>query len=69
MQKFFCCDGHMTFCYMHFPEEPVTSLQGRTDVYDLGGRKQVSAGENSDNERSCLRHGIYVSDGRKFVVK
>jgi len=54
---------------MHFPEEPATSLQGRTDVYDLGGRKQVSAGENSDNERSCLRHGIYVSDGRKFVVK
>ena len=50
-------------------EEPATSLQGRTDVYDLGGGKQVSAGENSDNERSCLRHGIYVSDGRKFVVK
>ena len=45
------------------------ALQGRGEVYDLGGRMQVAAGENSDDKLSRLPHGIYVSDGRKMLVK
>ena len=43
-------------------ETPLADADATAETYDLQGR-QVQAGENS------LRKGIYVRNGKKFVVK